>query len=90
MRDFNFFVFNFSLQFTEFRSLKFVGPRTKVHLLDEGYAYEPKSRDLSEISSKSSENPMFRFFSDLRGSDGQNLSDQELKLLYAMGATRGY
>ena len=62
----------------------------KVHLLDEGYAWEPKTRDFVEISSKSSENPMVRFISDLRRSDGKNLSDQELKLLYAMRATHGY
>ena len=70
--------------------MEFVGSITKVHLLDEGYAWEPKIWDFAEISSKSSENPMFRFVSDLRRSDGQNLSDQELKLLYAMRATRGY
>ena len=62
----------------------------KVHLLNEGYAWEPKIRDLAEISSKSSKNSMFRFFSDLRRSEGQNWLDQELKLFYAMRATRGY
>ena len=29
---------NFFLRSTEFRPLEFVGPRTKVYLLDEGYA----------------------------------------------------
>ena len=33
---------------------------------------------------------MFRFLSDLRRSDGQNWSDQGLKLLYSMRAKRGY
>ena len=61
----------------------------KVYLLDEGYAWEPKTRNFVEISSRSSENPMFLFFSDLRCSEGHNWSDQELKLLYAMRATRG-
>ena len=31
-----------SLRSTEFRWLEFVGPRTKVHLLDEGYVWVPK------------------------------------------------
>ena len=33
---------------------------------------------------------MFRFFSDLRRSDGQNWSKQEAKLINASRATRGY
>ena len=33
---------------------------------------------------------MFRFFSDLQRSDGQNLSDQELKRLYSTRAKREY
>ena len=33
---------------TEFRRLEFVEPRTKVHLLDEGYAWVPKKRDFTE------------------------------------------
>ena len=41
-------------------------------LLDEGYAWEPKTRDFTEFSIKNSKNPMFWFFSDLRLSDGQN------------------
>ena len=48
---------NFSLQSMEFRRTEFhrsdfVGPRTKVHLLDEGYAWVPKSWDFAEDSSK--------------------------------------
>ena len=41
-------------------------------LLDEGYAWEPKTWDFVEFSIKNSKNPMFWFFSDLRLSDGQN------------------
>ena len=33
---------------------------------------------------------MFRFFSDLRRSDGQNWSKQETKLINVSRATRGY
>ena len=33
----------------EIRSSKFVEPRDKVYLLDEGYAYIPKLRDFTEI-----------------------------------------
>ena len=59
-------------------------------LLDEGYAWEPKTRDFSEFSIKNSKNPMFWFFSDLRLSDGQNWSEHEAKLIHASRATRGY
>ena len=62
----------------------------KSALLDEGYVWEPKTRDFVEFSIKNSENPMFRFFSDLRLSDGQNWSEQETKLIHASRVTRGY
>ena len=39
--------------------------KKKSVLLDEGYAWEPKTRDLTEFSIKNSKNPMFWFFSDL-------------------------
>ena len=42
---------NFSLRSMEFRRLEFVGPRTKVHLLHEGYVCLPKTRDFSKNSS---------------------------------------
>ena len=35
---------DFFRQFSEFRRLEFVEPRTKVHRLDEGYAFVPKMR----------------------------------------------
>ena len=35
---------------TEFRWSKFVGPKMKVHCIDEGYAYVPKMRDFVEDS----------------------------------------
>ena len=43
---------NFSLRSiefrrSEFRRLEFFGPRTKVHLLDEGYMWVPKTQDLA-------------------------------------------
>ena len=71
-------------------SSEFIGPRTKSALLDEGYVWEPKTRDFAEFSIKNSENPMFWFFSDLRLSDGHNWSDQETKLIHASQATREY
>ena len=43
---------NFYLRSTEFRWSEFVGPRMKVHLLDEGYAWVPKTRDFVEDSSE--------------------------------------
>ena len=35
---------SFSLRSSEFRRSKFVEPRVKVHLLDEGYVWVPKRR----------------------------------------------
>ena len=37
---------------TEFRWSVFVGPITKVHHIDEGYAWVPKPRDFIEDPSK--------------------------------------
>ena len=59
-------------------------------LLDEGYAWELKTQDFAEFLIKNSENSMFWFFSDLRLSAGQNLSEQEAKLIHVSRATRGY
>ena len=42
---------NLSLQSTEFYRSEFVGPRMKVHLLDEGYVLVPKTWDFIEDSS---------------------------------------
>ena len=68
-----FFLFSrFSLQYMEIGPSDFVGARTKSALLDEGYAWEPKTRDFAEFSIKNLENLMFWFFSDLWLSDGQN------------------
>ena len=39
---------SFFPRFTEFRRSKFVGSRTKVHYIDEGYAWVPKTRDFVE------------------------------------------
>ena len=44
---FNFFLFFFFLRFTEIGSSEFVGPRTKIALRDEGYAWVPKTRDFT-------------------------------------------
>ena len=41
---------NFSFRSTEFRRSKFVGKRTKVHLLDEGYVWVPRTQDFTEDS----------------------------------------
>ena len=62
----------------------------KVYLCNEGYTWVPKTRDFTENSGKRSENPNFWFFSDLRRSNGQKFSDQELKLFYATRAMCGY
>ena len=43
---------NFSLRSMEFRRSKFVEPKTKVYILDEGYAWVPKTRDFAEDSSE--------------------------------------
>ena len=41
-----------SLRSIEFHRSKFVGPGTKVHLLDEGYAWVLKTWDFTDDSSK--------------------------------------
>ena len=33
---------------TEFRQSKFIGPRMKVHRIDKGYAWVPKTLDFAE------------------------------------------
>ena len=43
---------NLSLKSIEFRRLEFVRQRTKVHLLDDGYVWVPKTRDFVEDSSE--------------------------------------
>ena len=43
---------SFSLRSTEFRLSEFVRPRTKVHLLDESYAWILKLLDFTEDSSE--------------------------------------
>ena len=55
-------------------------------LLDEGYAWEQKTRDFTEFSIKNSKNPMFWFFLDLRLSDNHNWSEQNVKLIHALRA----
>ena len=50
----------------------------------------PKTWDFIKNSGKNLKNPNFWLFLDLRRSNGQNFSDQELKLLYAAKATCGY
>ena len=43
---------NFSLRSTEFHRSEFIGPRMKVHLLDEGYVRVPKTGDFAKDSSE--------------------------------------
>ena len=52
---FFFFSFLFFLRFTEIRPSDFVGSNTESALCDEGYAWEPKTRDFIENSNKNSE-----------------------------------
>ena len=40
----------------KFCRLEFVGPRTKVHLLDEGYVWVPKTMDFAKDLSEEFEN----------------------------------
>ena len=49
-----------------------------------------KHTGFRRVFNKNSENPMFWFFSDLRLSDGQNWSEQKVKLIHASRATHGY
>ena len=43
---------NFSLRSKEFRRSEFVGPKTKLHLLDEGYVWIPKTPDFTKDSNE--------------------------------------
>ena len=43
---------SFLLRSTEFRRSKFVRLRTKVHRIDEGYAWIPKTKDFTEDPSE--------------------------------------
>ena len=49
-----------------------------------------KNTGFRRVFNKNSENPMFWFFSDLRLSDGQNWSEQKVKLIQTSRATREY
>ena len=49
-----------------------------------------KNTGFRRVFNKNSENLLFWFFSDLRLSDGQNWSEQKVKLIYASRATREY
>ena len=49
-----------------------------------------KNTGFRRVFNKNSENPLFWFFSDLRLSDGQNWSEQKVKLIHASRATREY
>ena len=52
---------DFSLRPMEFRWSEFIKPRTKVHLLNEGYMWIPKRRDLTEDPKEEvSRNRIFR------------------------------
>ena len=75
MREKYFLNFYFLLLLSSIYGNRTVGIRrgkNEKALLDEGYAWEPKTRDFAEFSIKNFENPMFWFFSYLRLSDGQN------------------
>ena len=75
VREKYFFNFYFLLLLSSIYGNRTVGIRrgkNEKALLDEGYAWEPKTRDFAEFSIKNFENPMFWFFSYLRLSDDQN------------------
>ena len=91
--SFIFFIFifsRFSLRYTEIGPSEFVGARTK-RLYSTGATHGNQKHGISSnFQLKNSENPIFWFFSDLRLSDGQNWSEQKVKLIHALRATRGY
>ena len=43
---------SFLLISTEFRQSKFVGIKMKIHLIEEGYMWVPKTRDFAEVPSE--------------------------------------
>ena len=87
---FIFFLLSFLSSIYRNRTVGIRRGKNESALLEEGYAWEQKTRDFAYFSIKNSENPMFWFFSDLRLSDGQNWSEQKVKLIHASRAMRGY
>ena len=78
-----FYFFYFLLLLSSIYGNRTVGIRrgkNEKALLDEGYAWEPKTRDFAEFSIKNSKNSIFWFFLDLQISDDQNWSEQKVKL----------
>ena len=49
-----------------------------------------KNMGFRRVFNKNSKNPLFWFFSYLRLSDGQNWSEQKVKLIHASRAMHGY
>ena len=90
--NFYFYFFSLSLLYSIYRNrtVRIRRGKKQSALLDEGYAWEPKTRDFAEFLIKTSENPMFWFFSDLRLSAGHNWSKQKVKLIHASRATHVY
>ena len=71
-RDFFFFFLSLLSLVYGNRTVGIRRGKNEKALLDEGYAWEQKTRDFTEFLIKNSKNPMFWFFSDLRLSDSQN------------------
>ena len=65
----------------EFRRSKFVGLRTKVHLLNEGYEWVPKTRDITGIQERSSGNQRFRVYEVSTGLPRVSSTLQEVGIL---------
>ena len=68
---------------------EFVGARSKV-MYSTRATHGNQKHGISPNFNKNSENSMFWFFSDRRLSDGQNWSEQKVKLIHASRATHEY
>ena len=96
MRERGFFYYficifsRFSLRYTEIGPSAFVRARTKMLYSMRATRENQKHGISPSFQLKNSENLMFWFFSDLRLSDGQNWSEQKVKLIHASRGTRGY
>ena len=79
------FLFFFSIFFSiyENQTVRIRRGKKQSAILNEGYVWEPKTRDFAEFLIKNSENPMFWFFLNLRLSVGHNWSEQKVKLIHA-------
>ena len=87
---FYFFFSCFSFRYMEIGPSEFVGTRTKMLYSTRATRGNQKHGILPSFQLKFRKSYVLVFFSDLLLSDGQNWSEQKVKLIHVSRATRGY